>query len=146
MLHNIVESGLEMVELDLKQFNHELSFECACSVSTTNKLIVLCIYRSQLGDINVFYNSMHQVLEHIFRQYTKYTIIVAGDFNICLLNKSHEAVKFTDMVKQFGLIQTIYEPTRVTKSTSSLIDNIFINDHEVCTGAVQHSRIIMHKR
>ena len=57
-------------------------------------------------------------------------IYIAGDLNINLLDHtSNRKVKsFVDTILQNNLIPTINKPTRVTKHSSTLIDNIITNN------------------
>ena len=56
-------------------------------------------------------------------------IILLGDFNIDLLpDRNHPHVKlWTDVVSNFELEQIITQPTRITETTSTLIDHIYVN-------------------
>ena len=56
-------------------------------------------------------------------------IILLGDFNIDLLpDRNHPNVKsWTDVVSNFELEQIITQPTRITETTSTLIDHIYVN-------------------
>ena len=62
-------------------------------------------------------------------------IYIAGDFNIDLL-KIESNVKykdFYDLMSSFGLIPKIIQPTRITKKTATIIDDIFTNNLTVNT-------------
>ena len=54
-----------------------------------------------------------------------------GDFNIDLINyNSHTGVSdFYDHMSTHGFRPLILQPTRVTSTSATLIDNIFINVH-----------------
>ena len=56
------------------------------------------------------------------------SIILMGDFNIDLLKESHSKNKWTDMYPTFELKQTISEPTRITSTSKTLIDHIYISN------------------
>ena len=49
---------------------------------------------------------------------------ILGDFNICLLNNSNLTKKYNNLLKSFNFTQLIDSPTRVTQSSSTLIDHI----------------------
>ena len=53
-----------------------------------------------------------------------------GDFNVNLINyASHSPTSdFYDLFSSFGFRPLILQPTRVTSTSATLIDNIFIND------------------
>ena len=54
----------------------------------------------------------------------------AGDYNINILNidKHSDSNDFIDLMFSHSLVPNISKPTRVTRSSASLIDNIFTND------------------
>ena len=58
------------------------------------------------------------------------TIFVCGDFNIDLLkHETHNNTKqFLDTMYSLGLYPLIDKPTRITDSSTTLIDNIFTNE------------------
>lgn len=86
------------------------------------------IYRPPNTNIDSFneqYNSMlHQAAS------TKKTVIITGDFNINLLNfEDHTGTeKFLENSFSNFLHPCITRPTRISPTTSTLIDNIFINN------------------
>ena len=53
--------------------------------------------------------------------------ILLGDFNYCLLKNNH---KFAQVLHTSGYKQLINEPTRITNTTESLIDHIYVNNVE----------------
>ena len=59
----------------------------------------------------------------------KSLIYILGDFNINLLNtdKHVQSSDFLETMYLFSLFPFITKPTRVTKSTATLIDNIYSN-------------------
>ena len=57
-------------------------------------------------------------------------LIIMGDFNIDLLTMNSLSKKWLDLFNIHGLTQLIYEPTRVTISTKSIIDHIFVSKTE----------------
>ena len=59
-----------------------------------------------------------------------YTILL-GDLNIDFFNQSRDRQFLTDICDMFNLTQVINEPTRVSRSSSSLIDLIFM-DRKLC--------------
>ena len=69
----------------------------------------------------------------------------AGDFNIdmlqsnCNINLHSHTNPLTDFCDQFCLTNTIDEPTRVTKTSISLIDVILVNrpEHWATSGSLQ---------
>ncbi len=55
--------------------------------------------------------------------------IICGDFNIDLLNPNgnKRIIDFTDTLYSKGIFPVITKPSRITKYTATLIDNIYTN-------------------
>ena len=55
-----------------------------------------------------------------------------GDFNIDLfqIDSHNETCKFYDILSAYGFRPLILQPSRVTLTSKTLIDNIFINSME----------------
>ena len=60
------------------------------------------------------------------------TLILLGDFNIDLLmsDTDREVSNYFDIINSFSLLPHIILSTRVTSSSSTLIDNIFCNSSD----------------
>lgn len=135
--------------LCIKNKSVEGHIECACVQNKDMKTIIVCIYRTNLGDFNVFIEKLEKILETILVKFKKYKLILCGDFNLNLLEKNNQTTIFLDLLRAYDISQTIFEPTRVTKLTSTLLDNIFVNfnDYEESTVVISalsdhHAQII----
>ena len=75
-------------------------------------------------------NNLINCLENAFSQISpEYDKIVLGDFNVCLLkNNSGFWNRLTQMLNIFNLQQLIDKPTRVTPTSSTLLDHIYANN------------------
>ena len=79
------------------------------------------------------HNDNGRLVLHSTAQYCIYSenkpIILMGDFNIDLLSDENRTLKtsWTDLVTDMGLGQLIGEPTRITESSGTLIDHIYIS-------------------
>ena len=62
--------------------------------------------------------------------HSKCSIEIASDFNVDLLKfQEHELTStYLDLLLSFGLLPAITKPTRITQSTATLIDHIFVNN------------------
>ena len=78
----------------------------------------------------------------IFITYFKYTstnIFICGDFNINFLNLFNPFTNnFNHILEQLGLKSQITIPSRISSSSSSLIDNVLTN----CSNKIEFSGII----
>ena len=103
-------------------------FDCV-SIEIVNEgknIVVCCIYRPPNRSIDNFSQHLHNLLD-IF---TNKTLYMVGDFNINILNheKHKDTNEFIDLMYSKGMFPLITKPTRITNTTSTLIDNIFTND------------------
>ena len=80
---------------------------------------------------NDFLSSFEETLTHLR---SDCEIFILGDFNICWSQRSSSILKsYKNLLKLFDLEQIIAEPTRITPTSSSLIDHILCNNKEkVC--------------
>ena len=88
-------------------------------------ILIGVIYRPPKSFINLFNEYMNTILETIKSENALPYII--GDFNINLLNQKDNSLTsdFLNMMYSFSFVPVINKPTRITNSSSSLIDNIF---------------------
>lgn len=109
----------------------EGDFEYCCSnvsLSNVNSLRIVCMYRSPTGDFKIFIQKLTLLLQCLVRSSSR-RIIICGDFNVDFSqckNKA-EAHDILQLLSSYGIIPHVGEATRVSKTTESLIDNIFSN-------------------
>lgn len=93
----------------------------------SQNIILTSLYKPPDVDIKKFTTSFTKFLKELTSS-NKITI-VAGDTNIDLLK--HETSEniglFLQQIISFGLLPTVTIPTRITQTTATLIDNIFVN-------------------
>jgi hypothetical protein len=77
------------------------------------ELYTVCIYRSPDGQVEKFLDKLELVAQNLLMK--DKMLILCGDWNIDFL------------LLRYNLINTVQSPTRITKSTSTLIDVIIIN-------------------
>ena len=90
-------------------------------------IIIGVIYQLPDTDPKLFNDSFNDLLDTLGRE-RKYCYLI-GDFHINLLNfdKHAETTSFVDMLHAQSFVSLINRPTRVTKNSATLIDNIFTN-------------------
>ncbi|XP_050681374.1 uncharacterized protein LOC126976808 [Leptidea sinapis] len=66
---------------------------------------------------------MEEVLSKFSK--TSKSIIVCGDFNINLLEPSANCTSLKNLFQSFNLFNVFWEPTRITSTTATCLDNIF---------------------
>lgn len=62
----------------------EKEIEVSCAISNTRKMIILTVYRTCLGDAQIFLRKIEQILYEINMKFNKYDVVLCGDFNINL--------------------------------------------------------------
>ena len=112
---------------DLNVFRNEFE-SCFIELQKPGKnLIIGVLYRPPSESIDDF-NQILQNLLGIINKENKDCILL-GDFNIDLmkLNMCNSVNEFLEMFLSFSYVPLIENPTRVTETTATLIDNIFVN-------------------
>ena len=117
--------------IDLEIFNEDVETVCVeipkNVINSKANLIVILVYRPPDRDISVCTEYINDVMNKLNSE--KSLIYILGDFNINLLNtdKHVQSSDFLETMYLFSLFPFITKPTRVTKSTVTLIDNIYSN-------------------
>jgi hypothetical protein len=96
--------------------------------NSKKNLIIGCIYRHHTP-IPLFRSTyLDKTLNQITK--SKKTCALLGDFNIDLIKYGNHAEisSFYDQISSHGFRPLILQPTRITSTSATLIDNIFIND------------------
>ena len=93
----------------------------------SGKVLIGCIYRPPGGDPSSFTDALAAILNGNKRKYK--ASLLTGDFNLDLLKSSQHlpTQDFVDMLASSSYIPSITKPTRITDSTATLLDNVFIN-------------------
>lgn len=91
------------------------------------KTIFLSIYRSPTGKVQVFLSKLSEILNFIIKKYEHHRIVASGDFNVDFLKNSEIRNEVEQCFCSFGLHAVFEEPSRMTQTSSTCIDNIFTN-------------------
>ena len=105
--------------------------------NTWNNIIVGVIYRPPGTDMDMFNNELSDRLESIKNE--NKLCYLLGDYNINILNyESHEPIAyFVNPMYSFGSVPLINRPARITQLSSTIIDNIFTNNHSALIKSYQ---------
>ena len=92
-------------------------------------ILVGCIYRHHSPLTSFLNNYFSKTLDNLSKHPNKICALM-GDFNVDLVKySSHtQTNEFYDLLSSHGFRPLILQPTRVTSTSATLIDNIFIND------------------
>ncbi|OXA44550.1 putative RNA-directed DNA polymerase from transposon BS [Folsomia candida] len=89
-------------------------------------LIIVLIYRPPLDSLkSQFIRSLECLLFQIEKDKVDYMLL--GDWNMDLMKYDNHTVSLNSVTRSFALKQLIDVPTRVTSSSSTLIDHIYTN-------------------
>lgn len=120
----IVRNDLKVKERkDVVALTMERTIELSCV--ELDKHIIICVYRPPSSDYAAFESVMEDVLKLVFK--SKKYILVCGDFNVDLLVDSSMSIKIINLFNSFNLSNLFLEPTRITLTTATCLDNIFCN-------------------
>lgn len=130
-----------------------------CAVELVKeKIILLTLYYNGKKE-DLFYEKLEIILNYINNKFSKYKVIIGGDFNTDMLQKNtknntskrNKKNKLSNLMLQYKFQQQINCPTRITKTTSTCLDLIFLNfntDNLSTTvqelGLSDHSGTIIH--
>ena len=89
------------------------------------KVIVLCLYRAPSGNFDYFINQLDDLLHALHSPKMKF--IICGDFNINFLGINNRKSEIEKLMLIYNLKGTVQFPTRINHSSSTTIDNIFID-------------------
>lgn len=117
----------EIVEVSQKSV--EKIFECSAVRLKLHgdSIIICCVYRSPDSDINTFFEKLIECFSVLDKPGKKEKIALCGDFNINILLSNNNSNDFINVLCMFNMELTIFEPTRITNSTQTCIDNVAIS-------------------
>ena len=97
------------------------------SINTDKNCIVGVVYRPPNSNMQAFMESLIPMIKKITDE--KKLLYIMGDYNINLLNSdSHKDTgDFINSMYSLSMFPLINKPTRITKYSATLIDNIFTN-------------------
>ena len=87
------------------------------------------VYRPPNSNITEFSNAMHLILDKIASK----PCYIMGNYNLDLLKREihHPTENFLDIMYANYLVPLMFRPTRITRESSTLIDDIFSNNYNV---------------
>ena len=97
------------------------------SLVKTKPILVVNVYRSPSTKPLDFLQSFEKFLLEM--SHLNCQILIMGDFNINLLDKTSESLLLKSLTTQFNLTQHINEPTRISQHTETLLDHIYGNSY-----------------
>lgn len=89
---------------------------------------ITAIYRSPSGNVREFLRDLERKLPDFIN--CRYPVeVIVGDINIDILEPDAIANNYLDIMSEYGFVTYLNKPTRVTSTSKSCVDHIFIK-HE----------------
>ena len=86
---------------------------------------ILCVYRPPTGNFSYFLSSLESVLNQTYSN--SINIIICGDININYLDNTNNKLQLDILLASYELYSIVGFPTRISNTSSTAIDNIFID-------------------
>jgi hypothetical protein len=94
-------------------------------------VIIICVYRALCSNFDLFLNKLEIILNSLHRHNSEF--IICGDININYLEPSNKKNQLDNLLGTYNLTDTVSFPTRITNTSVTLIDNIFIDSRRSYT-------------
>ena len=94
----------------------------------TSVFCIIAVYRSPSGNFNRFLETIDAVLQSLYSP--SLGIIICGDLNINYLVLNEQRKQLDNLLLLYNLVGIVDIPTRLTNTSSTAIDNIFIDVSE----------------
>ena len=119
--------GLESMEIDeIKHLSVDRDFECCGIFLKRYSLVIVEIYRSPLGNFDLFLEKLDEMCSFLFKFKE---IVICGDFNINFIDNSRRKLDFFALLDSYNIKLTTLSPTRITSTTKTCIDNILTTNN-----------------
>ena len=118
---------------DLEVFDEKLVESTYVEITGKNKkkYVVGSLYRSPNTDESPLINHLSNTINRIKAEHNNKEIIMGMDHNMDLIKSQHHTAtgQFLDMMLKNCMLPTITRPSRITRNSATLIDNVFISEH-----------------
>lgn len=133
ILHRHLNPDIESLWLELKPFK-------------SSPIIIACIYRPPAHgqDREIVENICHHIKQYSKTFPKNSEIFILGDLNVNMKKNTVLSSKIKELCHSLNMEQLINEDTRITESSSSLIDLILSNSHHIDKSGVLHTGISDH--
>ena len=117
-------------DLDVFKEKHTETTFIEISLKNGTPVVIGSLYRSPNTPANEFIDNVSDIIQKIRCEGNKKEIILGMDHNLDLIHGDiHTPThKFLNMLLDMQLFPTIMRPSRITQTSATLIDNIFISE------------------
>jgi hypothetical protein len=133
-----IHSSLKFTITDLCKYSKEKDIEiCGVKLNVSFPIVYIRrVYRSPVGNFNYFLQTLDKVLQSLCNPVSR--IIICGDININYLIENDQKRRLDNMLLMYNLTGIVNFPTRINGTSTSAIDNIFLDisrfeDYSVCS-------------
>lgn len=136
-----------VIRLDINKLSEEYKFECTAAEFTVNNMtyLVCVIYRPPSSTLEHYLNKLDELLELALTDNIK--LLIAGDFNIDMLKSTktpRDKNLVTNVLNSYNMTFSCEEPTRVTKTSKTCLDNVYLSRYETFEIKVLNTMISDH--
>lgn len=135
------EHRFEMISLGNRSI--EKDFEICAVLLTDLNIIVLSLYRSPTGDLDVLYDSLDQSLTKLN---TKYSVVLCTDLNIDFNKISKHTDRVGDLLKSHNLYASSLAPTRGDSCLDYILSSFPLGTYKVQVvdlGVSDHDAVLL---
>lgn len=115
----------QIIEENKIQEAESLVVEIKDKKDNKQNFVIILIYRSPGRKEELFIKSLRDKVTDKF--YSKRSVIIMGDINIDVKTENKTGKELIEKMAEKGYTQEIKDPTRETRSTSTVIDHIYTN-------------------
>ena len=105
------------------------------------RMLIANIYRPPSGNVTLAIDKIRKSLK-LINKFNSFEIVIMGDFNIDMSKRNVNGKKLLiELCRDFNLTELIKDPTRITCTTTSILDLIITNMNFIqCSGV--HNQVI----
>jgi hypothetical protein len=104
--------------------NEDFTFTLSITDLIDHNLLVVCIYRSPDGQIDIILKKLEYFLSKLTHK--KNSLVLCGDWNINTFNDNRYQKDLLGLLERYNMVSTVITPTKETNKTKSLIDMTII--------------------
>ena len=96
---------------------------------TSLSFYIMVVYRAPTVNFNLFLNRLDDSIKSIYR--ANLNLILCGDINIDYLTENDRKRQLDSMLLMYNLTTIVTFPTRPQGTSSTMIDNIFLENSKI---------------
>ena len=119
--------NIKFSSINLQKYCKEQDLEIAAVKLKFPKknVISFCVYRAPTGELDYFLKKLDTILNSLHNPKTEF--IFSGELNINYIGTNNKKTQLDNMLSTYNLTGTVYFPARITNTSTSSIDNIFVD-------------------